>query len=158
MENTNIIREPTAEERRDFTPLTGGSKSKTSNEVFEEQLAGAEQKAIKEGKPFAAKVARDDFNDMIQDQVKKSVRKNGFIEWSEIRMPKMDWSKYSDLKNFELVDEGEKADEHLTKTNPGLQVMIKYKKYKFEGYSNTYTVMEDGAAAIARAKKKNKDN
>lgn len=143
----------------DFIPIEGKKKRKlTAEELFEETLAQEEQKALKTVNkdglrlPFAAKVARDDFKDYYDLEVKKNIRKNGYLEASEIKPYKMDWTKYSDLKNFEIIDEGETQDEYLTKVNPGLYVQSRFIKYKYNGYSNTYTVMEDGPSALKRAK------
>lgn len=153
-----IIREPTTDEKRDFVPIEGKHKRKLdAKEQFEEDLANQEQKAIKTEKngvrlPFAAQPARNDFNDYYELEVKKNIRLNGYLEADEIKPLKMDWSKYSDLKNFEILDEGETQDEYLTKVNPGLFVQAKYIKYKYKGYSNTYTCMEDGPNSLKRAK------
>jgi len=124
---------------------------------FEKELADAGQNAIKKGLPFAEKVARDQFKDYYESQVKENMRKNGYLDVSEIKPIKMDMSQFSDLKNFELLDEGEIADQQLSKHNPGLDVKIAFKKWKYKGYSNTYTVMESGPEAILRARKKLKE-
>jgi hypothetical protein len=62
----------------------------------------------------------------------KAVKKLGFIPKELVNAPKIDWAKYSDLKNFVLLDEGERNDEHLTKRNPGIDVMVKKKVYQFK--------------------------
>lgn len=102
--------------------------------------------------PFAAQPARLEFNDYYELEVKKNIRLNGYLVVEDIKPFEMDWSKYSDLKNFEVIDEGEREDEHLSAKNPGLNVQFKYIKYKFIGYSNTYTVMEHRDSALRRAK------
>lgn len=135
----SIFREATPEEKRDFEVL---GKKQTAFDVFEKELAKELQKAVKLGKPFAERVARDDFKDSIKDQVQKSVRKNGYLIESEIKIPNIDLAKYSDLKNFEIISENERFDEQLSK-RMNKPVYIKLKKYKFKGYSNIYTVMED---------------
>ena len=71
----------------------------------------------------------------------------------EIKPVKINWNKYSDLSNFEVLEEGETPDEYLTKKHPGLDVRIKKVVYRFKGYSNKYTVMEEPSLAIQRAKK-----
>ena len=143
----------------DFVPIKGRNKRKlTAEELFEETIALEEQKANKtidkEGLrlPFASRAARDDFKDYYDLEVKKNIRKNGYLEASEIKPLKMDWTKYSNLKNFTIFDEGERQDEYLTKVNPGLFVQSRYKKYQFKGYGNIYTAMEDGPSSLKRAK------
>jgi len=69
----------------------------------------------------------------------------------------MDWKKYSDLNNFELLEENEISDPQLNKQNPGLDVKIAFKTYKYKGYINTYKVMENPHDAIQRARKKLRD-
>jgi hypothetical protein len=63
----------------------------------------------------------------------------------------LDLSKYSNLANFELVGEKEVFDNYLSKINPGLNVMVATKVYKYKGYHHTYSVMEDANSAIQRA-------
>lgn len=76
------------------------------------------------------------------------------VTYEDFTAPKTNWKKYSNLDNFELLEEGERLDEHLTKINPGLHVMAKWIKYKFNGFFGTYKVMEDGPSSIKRAREK----
>ena len=157
--DNEIIREPTEQEKKDFTDISFKDKN-TARIKFEEELAKKEQEAIKKGMPFAKQIARMEFNDYYEDQATKSIRKNGYIDLNDIKPLKIDWKKYSDINNFELIDEGEEYDPQLTKHNPGLNVKIAWKKYKFKGYANTFTVMEDAVNALNRAQahKKKLDN
>lgn len=148
-----IIRDPTAEELQDFIPIDRKKKRKPdAKQKFEQKLSDEEQKAMKLKLPFAAQPARLEFNDYYELEVKKNIRLNGYLVIEDIKPFEMDWNKYSDLKNFEVIDEGETVDEHLSRKNPGLNVVFKYTKYKFKGYSNTYTVMEHRDSALRRAK------
>lgn len=151
---TSIIRQPSEEEKKDFVDISRSRQ--TAEEKFKRELVKQEKQATIEGKPFAARVALDEWNEHYQNQAKLQIRKYGYVKPEEVQPLKMDWKKYSDLKNFELIDEGYKVDDYLTKINPGLTVMVKWKKYQFKGYSNTYRVMESGPDAIARAKKEAK--
>lgn len=151
----SIIREPTTEEKKDFQNI--GFKEDMGKAKFENELAKAGQEAIKKGLPFAEKAARDEFKDYYESQVRENIRKNGYLDVSEIKPLKMDFSKFMDVKNFELLDEGEIADQNMSKHNPGLDVRVAFKKWKFKGYNNTYTVMESGPDAILRARKKLKE-
>jgi hypothetical protein len=153
-----IVRSPTEEERKDFIPLADPKiRFKNPTEKFIEELCKQEQIASKKRLPFAAQVATNEFNDYYKNLVQTHMRKYGYVKFEEVKAIKMDWNKYSDLKNFELVDEGEKYDEDLSKSNPGLNVMIEFKKYKHKEYDLFYQVNEDRASAIARAKKKAKE-
>lgn len=147
----SIIRTPTDEERRDFTPIAEPGKRKTVKEVFIEKLNEEQAKANKKGLPFCDRAAKDDFEEHYESQAKKSMKEHGYVKMEDIKPVKINWEKYSDLKNFELIDEGEVFDEFLTKRNPGLTVNAWKKVYKFKGYSNKYTLMEDGPSSIARA-------
>ncbi len=155
MAQTGIIRNPTADELSDFLPIdTKRRKKRNAKERFEDRISEESQKALKNGKPFASQPARDEFNDYYELEVKKNIRLNGYLIIEDIKTFEMDWSKYSNLKNFEIIDEDEREDEHLSRKNPGLDVQFKYIKYKFNGYSNTYTVMEHRDSALKRAKDK----
>ncbi len=133
---------------------TKRKKKRNAKERFEDTLSSEEQKALKQSKPFAAQPARLEFNDYYELEVKKNIRLNGYLVIEDIKPFKMDWTKYSDLKNFEVIEEDEREDEHLSRKNPGLDVQFKYTKYKYIGYSNTYTVMEHRDSALKRAKEK----
>lgn len=153
-----IIRSPTDDERKDFIPLADPRRrGKTTKELFDEELCKHQQEAAKKKLPFAEQAARDDFNDYYKNQVQMHTRKYGYVKVEEIKPIKMEWAKYSDMKNFEIIEEGEKLDEWMTKSNPGLQVMVKWIKYKYHDYENIYIVEEDGPSAINRAKKKAKE-
>jgi len=148
-----IFRSPTEQERADFRPI--GTRDPINE--FRAKIAEEGQKAIKIGKPFAYKAALDRFNDSIKDAVEKSKRKHGYVKFEEIKLPNIDLKEFSDLKNFEIVSEGERSDPDLTKRNPGLDVRVKFTKYKFKDYNGTITVMEDGSSAIKRAQEKRQE-
>jgi len=135
--------------------LNKSKRDLTAHEKFEVELRKHEQNANLQGVPFARHTARDDFKTAIRVQVDQQLREFGSIEHPElIKLPKIDWNKYSDLDNFELYSEKFVPDAILSKHNPGLNVLIKTKKYKFKGYAQTYTIMESGPDAITRAIKK----
>jgi len=153
----DIIREPTPQDlsRPDevgdlvgFLPLeTPGGRVKTPMEKFLERLTLEREKAMKKGLPFCDAAARADVED-IRVKIDKELSRQGFVT-SKIPTD-LDWSKYSDLKNFEIIDEGEKLDAELTKHHR-VTVNVRYKTYKFKGFKNTYTVMESGEEALQRA-------
>lgn len=148
----NIIRDPTPQELRDFVPIANAKgRIKDPKAKFNEELAKEQLKANKKGLPFASHAARNDYLDELDAQMKSSLRKNGYVKGEDIKLPKIDWSKYSDLKNFEVVEDDEKYDEQLSKRY-NKAVSLKFKTYKYKGYSNTYRVMEDPFEAIKRAK------
>jgi hypothetical protein len=154
MPESPIIRSPTEEERKDFIPIADPRKrNKNAKERFNEELCNHQQEAAAKKLPFCDRAARDEFSDYYKNQVQVHTRKYGYVKVEEIKPIKMDWSKYSDLKNFEVLEEGEKFDEHLTKVNPGLTVMVKWTKYKHKDYENFYIIFESGPDAINRAKK-----
>jgi hypothetical protein len=145
-----IIRTPTPEERRDFIPIVEpGRRPKTAEQKFREKLALEKQKAVKAGVPFAWHKAENDFKDKIRDATEKSFRKNGFVDWNEVAMPKLDWAHYVDPKNFELIDEGVES-EPANKHHPASESKFKIFKYVrkdadgevIEEYANTYPVFD----------------
>ena len=148
---SEIIRDPTSEELRTYidVPLDNASgRVLTPRDKFNKKLAGEEQKAVKKRLPFAAAAARADVKDIV-DSLNKKLKRQGYIE-DDYELPDVDWSKYSNLKNFEVIDQGVESDLHLSKIHR-LPVFVKYTKYRFKGYSNTYTVMEGEDEAVQRA-------
>lgn len=153
MDNT-IVRDPTPEETKgpdSFKPLATKKKEriKEPTSIFKAKLALEEQKATKKGLPFAAIVAENEFKDELKRQEVEQKRLYGSVV--EIKVPKINWAKYSDLKNFEFIKEGDVHDEFLSKRY-NMLVYIKKKEYKYKGYGNIYRVMEDQFSAIKRAK------
>lgn len=145
-----IVRPQTPAESKDFTDIYSQNNTKKK---FYDEMTKKEQEAIKSEKPFAKKVALDDFNEHYEREVKNSMKKNGgYVKVEDIKPFKPDWDKYSNLDNFELVEEGEKDDTNLQNKNPGLNINIKWKKYKYKDYNYHITVMEDSSKAIKRAK------
>jgi len=144
-----IIRDPTRSELRDFVPLqTPSGKVKSPQDRFSESIAVEQQKAMKKGLPFAEAAVRAEAKDMATEAEKKWKRQ-GYVDkdWN----PKIDWNRYSDLKNFEEVDKGHVHDRYLSNVHR-LPVFINYVRYKFKGFSNTYTVMEGEETAVQRAR------
>jgi len=134
--------------------LNKSKRDLTAHEKFEIELKKQEADATLKGLPFARHVARDDFKTTIKVQIDAQLREFGSIEYPEkIKLPEIDWSKYTDMKNFELITQKVVPDSNLSKLNPGLNVLIDTKKYKFKGYAQTYTMMESGPSAITRAVK-----
>ena len=122
----------------------------TPHEIFIKKLNIAEKKSTKAGLPFARIPALNDFQADIDRQVEDQTRKYGSIQ-DRILVPEIDLNEYSNLKNYKLIDETEVTDNQLSKTNPGLNVKLKKKTYKFKDYGKLYSVMEDSSSAIKRA-------
>ena len=155
----NIQRSMTTSELRNLTVdgvqgvnLNKSKKQLNAREKFELDLQKNEAIAGVARLPFARHAARKDFDTAIKVQVDKQLALYGSIEKpEELKLPIMDWDKYSDVKNFDNLGEHERNDSHLTKNNPGINVKMKVTTYKFKGYGQTYKVMEDGPSAITRA-------
>lgn len=127
-------------------------RQKNAREKFEIELQLQEKTANKAGLPFARHVAREEFNKEIKVQIDKQLREYGSVEKpEELKLPVMDWNKYSDLKNFELIETKFVSDNNLSKHNPGLNVKVKTEVYKYKGYGQTFKIMESGPDAITRA-------
>ena len=118
---------------------------------FNRELVEQETAANKKGLPFASRVARDDYKEDVENQKTLQMKEFGFINKVKLKKPKMNWKKYSDLKNFEVIEEKEVPDEYLNKIHPGLRVLAKSTVYKFKGYKEKYRLMEDGPSSIKRA-------
>tara|TARA_R110000824_G_scaffold227945_1_gene415752 strand:+ start:180 stop:701 length:522 start_codon:yes stop_codon:yes gene_type:complete len=128
---------------------------KTSRELFQLELIKQEQEATKKRLPFARNQAREDFERLIKEQVDEQLKLTGEVDADLIKVPELDWASYSDLKNFKVLDEGDRYDENLSNKNPGLTVEIKKVVYQFKDYAtNKYTIMESGPDAVKRAQDK----
>jgi hypothetical protein len=150
----NIYRNLEAKDRSYIETDIGPKKRASAREKFQLELIKNEQEAVKKGLPFARHAAVDDFEQEIKSQVDKQLREHGSIERPDlIKLPKMDWKSYSDLKNFKIESEKERPDNNLSNKNPGLNVMIKTVDYRFKDYGNRYIVMEDAPGAITRSLK-----
>jgi len=123
---------------------------------FNRELTREEAKAHKKNLPFASRPARDYYSENTQAQKDKQMKMNGFVNKALLIKPKMDWKIYSDLKNFEIIEDKEVQDKWLTQSNPGLRVLAKSIVYKFKGYKQKYRMMEDGPSSIKRAQDKAK--
>ncbi len=154
-----MIRNPTSNEiKGDPTKETSGSfepillpegKPKSPSDLFVYRLGKEGEKASKKELPFAEASVRAEYQDKL-DRWNKEFRRQGYATAKKPTFEEIDWNKYSDLKNFELVDEGQTRDPGMSKEHK-VAVYVKWKKYTFKGFSNTYTVMEDGEKALTRA-------
>ncbi len=153
MVGEGIIREPTTDEKRDFTSLAGagGRRIITPETRFKNELNKKQQEATKKHEPFFAKAATDDFKDYYDKEKKLNIRKFGYLIPEKIKPFEPDWNKYSNLENFELVEDGDKYDENLSKRY-NMPVYVKKKVYKFKGYNDTIRIMEEPYDSIRRAR------
>jgi len=131
-------------------------RQKTSRERFQEELSSHEKAATKKHLPFARHAAREDFEAEIKKQIDAQLKEYGELAYPErLKVPEMDWNKYSDLKNFTLTKEDEVFDTNLSNRNPGLSVMVKKAEYYYgDVKSKKYRVMEEPQEAIKRAQEK----
>jgi len=155
---TEILRHPTAgdlAEREDgegtMIPISTPNRRivKSPRQRFEAEIMKAEQEAIKEGLPFAIGALRTETAELAKAWETRW-RRRGYVDDKKDPTPKVDWGKYSDLENFEVLDKGEKHDPYLTKVNK-FPVFIKWAKYRFKDFPENYTVMESAEDAIERA-------
>jgi len=152
MADLNINRAPTKEEQRDMIIIG----KRTPQDEFTEELAQEAVKAHKKGLPFAEQAAKKDRAEHHRIEVNRLMAKYGkgyFTEEmnKEYKHHEMDWAKYSDLNNFEIVNEFEVKDPGLTKKH-NLPISQKGTKYKFKDHFETYTMMEDEHESYMRAK------
>jgi len=142
----DLVRTPTTQETQGdpnsetsgaFEPilLPGGVIPKTPQMLFEVKLGEELRKATKAGLPFAEAAVREEYKDTL-DAWKKRFRRQGYADKKRPTFEDIDWKKYSDVKNFELVKEGQTRDRELSKDFHH-SIFIKYKKYRFKGFSNT---------------------
>ncbi len=154
----SIFREPKAEEidldqstskESDdgaFIPLNS-RRHETPTDKLHRLISGKEQEAVKKGLPFARHAAWDEVHDIAEEKRKLMNRQGHLRGYTE---KKVNWVKFSDLKNFEVVKEDEVPDEHLSKQHR-LPIFFKTVTYQYEGYSNKYIVQESRESAVQRA-------
>ncbi len=153
----DILREPNRDEifgdtnddtSKAFIPLqTPSGKVLSPLDKFNTTISKHQIEAIKKGLPFAEAAVRADLKD-IQDELLKRWSRQGYIE--KDALPKIDWGKYSDLKNFDKLGEGYTRDAGMSKEHK-VAVNVKWVKYSYKGFSNTYTVMEDPTESLTRS-------
>ena len=157
-----IIRNPNKDDldRPDFDPVLLNEKGfqpiedtsglvRTPADLFAEKLAMETFKAQKKGLPFAEVAARADYLDKV-DSWNKEFKRQGYATKKKPTFDEIDWNKYCDLKNFELLEEGTTRDPTMSKEHK-VAVYLKWKKYKYKGFKNTFTIMEDPEVALTRA-------
>ena len=145
-----IVRDPTEAEKKDFIPIMGNQPKKSPEEKFINAISEAEQKALKEGKPFCYKAALEDYKEHFEKEVAKSKKKHGYILADEIKPFDVDLSRYSDLKNFDKEELDETYDEDLSKRQ-NLDIRFKTTKYNWKGTPYNVIVQESRESAIQRA-------
>lgn len=154
------IREPNQEEKNDFIPLVTPSQGnyisptdRFSKKIAEERLK-AQEKSDSDGLPlpFADGAAREEWQSSYDEQIKEQKKKYGFVKPEEIKPFNADWKKFSDLKNFDLLESGERLDDQISKRY-AKTITLKYKVYQFKGHYKRYTVMEDGIRAVERVER-----
>jgi len=148
-----IIRTPTTQELEGDEPLVPivnrRGKILTDRDRLFTKLASLQQEAQKKGLPFARIAAKNDVEEIETRKVETLKRQGHLVGWKK---PKIDWSKYSDLKNFTILDDGQVQDANLSKLHR-IPVFVKYTTYQYNGYQNTYRVMEMVEVSLQRAAK-----
>lgn len=153
MVELNIIRQPTKEEQKNMI-IIGETRPRGE---FTELLHKKMQAAAKKGLPFADQVAKEEWAEMHRREARRLFNKygTGYLTKeaiNEFKQPKLEWDRYSDLKNFNLIEEDSQFDPNLTKRH-NRQIHTKFKVYKFKEYSKRYTIMEPYADAWKSDKK-----
>jgi len=151
---TGIFRPPNSDEKADFRDI-GPTKTKDVTTNFLTELAHVRQECTKNKIPFFKKAAMDDFDDYYKKEVKKSVRKNGFLKQEDIQPIKIDWKKYSSTNNIELIEMIVQRDSYASKKQP-FEVFVRTFRYKYHGYNpgndHNISIMEDESDAVKRLK------
>ena len=149
-----FFRRPTEDERKDFKDI-GPYKKKDVKSRFLGELGKKRLEAGKKKIPFFKKAAMDDFEEYYKEEVKKSMRINGYVKVEEIKPIKIDWNKYTSPDNIEFIEVKEVRDPHASKKHP-FDVFVKSFRYKFKGYGQegveNMSVMEEEMFAVRRAR------
>ena len=136
MVESNIIRDATVDEKKEWIEI---GKEQTIEQRFALMVAKQESICTKKHIPFARRWAYDDFNDKKDELLKEYERKFGVSGTVKIDFEdfKIDWAKYSDTKNFVLLDESEVVEDKLLDgmrqpitTGKWQNFQVKGKKYR----------------------------
>ena len=154
MPTKTIYRPQTETEKKDFTDI-GPYKKKDPKTNFLTELSIERAKKTKEKIPFFKKAAMDDFDEHYKEEVKRSIKRNGYVKFDEIKKVKMDWKKYSSPAKIKLVEVHDVRDANMCKIH-NREVLVKTFRYKYEGYGREgdyqISVMEDEWEALKRAR------
>jgi len=153
MVNT-IYREQNQDEKRDFRDI-GPYKKKDPKVNFLTDLANKRSEKTKQKIPFFKKAAIDDYEEYYKEEVRKSIKKNGYMKPEDIKPIKMDWNKYSSPDNIVLVEITVQRDSYASKKQP-FEVFVRTYRYKYDGYGEegayNISIMEDEQDAVKRLK------
>ena len=136
-------------------------KEKFMQLVYKEEVKAHETlfevNGVKFPTPFAANALRIEVDEILKRLEEKYVRL-GFKGIKITEYPKVDFSKFSNLDNFELVSEKDVFDEQLTKLYQMTPIYFKSRVYQFKNPDGTlqptvYRVMENKSSAVKRAKR-----
>ena len=157
MAELNIFRPPTKEEQQNMKII--GKRS--PQDEFVEKVYSEKAKAAKKDLPFADQVATEEWNESHRQEGRRLNLKygKGYLTneaIKEYKHPTLDWEKYSDLKNFDLIREREVKDDDLSKRH-NLPIKRKLKVYRYKNYNKTYTMMNSEHEAFMDAKKLHDD-
>lgn len=148
---TTILRKANEADKQFFdVDLNKPVRQKSTDEKFTIELFKREAMAHSKKLPFARNAARDEFKDSLELQ-KKMVQRGAT---HKVTLPAVDWKKYSDIKNFDLIDTKERPDPEMSKHNPGLNVKLITKIYKWKQSKERCSIMEDPEDALRRAQEK----
>jgi len=162
--DTRVIRQQTPQEEEDFEDIA--HKKWTPDRLVRDRIAKEEAEANNPKIPYEKKIPYPgsavlmDYNKAVKMAELERVgyvggKSLGPKDIQKIKVQaykNIDWEKYKKATNFEILEEGERIDDNLTKKNPGLTIVIRKKVMKYKGYPHKYVVMEDTASAIKRAK------
>jgi len=154
MAGGQFFRRPTEEEKQDFNQV-GPHSQKSAKIMFLRELSNVRMDVSKKKLPFFKKAAMDDFEAHYQEEIKKSMRKNGYVNAADIKPIKIDWTKYSSPKYISFVEVVAKRDSAVSKKHP-FDVFVNAFRYKYEGYGRegdyNMSVMEEEMYAVKRAR------
>lgn len=128
---------------------------RSEEDLFRGEIAKKRLDAQKKTLPFAIHALLAERKTHFDEQINSQKARYGFVK-EALKAFKPDWNRYSDLKNFEIIEQGERVDEQLSK-RANKTVAVHFIVYAFKGRYETYTIMEDGIEASARVEKEERD-
>lgn len=107
-----------------------GLKKKLRNELVE-----VEKKYSRQHKPFCFKAAKEYYEDLIDNIIREAQRKEGKVKEEDLKLPKIDFERFGDIKDFKLLSTTSKKGT-VKHGNTILEQWVEFKDYIYtpKGY------------------------
>lgn len=113
---TEFFRKPTEPERRNFVNIN--IESENVSEIFRKKIDEEQKKHSETFKPFCARCARFDFQDLLKQAITEAERTRGYADFRDLKVNLPDLAPYGEDSRFTFLKE-QKAMEPVGKLEAG---------------------------------------